>query len=327
LNVPVALYYILQLIYMGCSGESRREIAELLSQTAENDVGLIKDFLNILKSQTYMTAITHAIFIDTKYREQTHPHYNILMKKIGYIDYVDFNQLATIDKINTLFKSLIITPNDVDSTTPMIILNSVYFKEDWKHNFKQTEFKQPFTNLICNMSYVPAMSKKDTFDYYENEKLKIISIKCVNDIYAMDIFLPCGFGKINMEYVKQEFHNYDLDTLLTPQYVSCTIPLFTHRVHLNMAEILNSLGVKQIFEPELADFTNTGIKSLHIGKIIQEIVVVVDINTSEDKKEVKDKDKKAKSEIKKTFKVDHSFLYQIRNIKNGMIIVNGVYDG
>lgn len=338
LSAPVSLYYLLQLIYIGCSGKSRDELAQVLNQTTDNDVSIISEFMKEINKDSHGESglhLTNGIFIDNKHRDSIiKSHYNVLMKKLGQIDYLDFSKIQSIDKINKFFKKVthnlvenVLTIDDVDSTTSLILINTIYFKRDWVHKFELTEYKQPFTNLRGQTTFLPTMNKTAHYDYYENEKLQIISLKYIGDTYAMDIFLPIGFGKGNLEHVIQEFQNYDLNTILINLEIDCILPVFTQRVHLNMVDILKELGVEHIFDPQLSDFTNTGVKSLYVSKIIQDIAIIVDTNGTEASGQTTAVMKSRDFEINKIFKADHSFLYQIRNLKNGLILFNGIFDG
>jgi len=328
---PFSLYHILQLIYISCAGQSREELSKILNQTAENDVSIISEFVKVkLPNDGDGLHLTNGLFIDIKHRASIlKTHYNNLMKKLCHIDYLDFNQIQSVDKINKVFKcdTNVLTVDDVDLNTSMILINTIYFKRQWIYKFEPTEFKEPFTNLRGQVAYLPAMNRTAHYDYYENEKLQIISLKYLGDTYAMDIFLPIGFGKSNLEHVIQEFHIYDLNTILINLEIECTLPIFTQHVRLNMANILKELGVTKIFDPQLADFTNTGVKSLYVSKIIQDIIIIVDANGTEAIGQTTAVVKSRDFEINKVFNANHSFLYQIRNLKNGLTLFTGIFDG
>ena len=82
LSAPVSLYYLLQLIYIGCSGKSRDELAQVLNQTTDNDVSIISEFMKEINKDSHGESglhLTNGIFIDNKHRDSIiKSHYNVL---------------------------------------------------------------------------------------------------------------------------------------------------------------------------------------------------------------------------------------------------------
>ena len=75
------------------------------------------------------------------------------------------------NKTNHLIKNVIST-NDIDSSTVFVLVNTIYFKADWKHKFnKKYTSKMPFNNNKNNL--VNMMHQTNYFNYYKNKVQEI----------------------------------------------------------------------------------------------------------------------------------------------------------
>ncbi len=221
----------------------------------------------------------------------------------------------------------ILTPSLINPLTRLILVNTIYFKADWKNAFKvaNTEEKA-FTTSAGKEVKAKIMQQTNHFNYSETADLQAIEMPYAGDEMSMIVILPKNGKTVpSMDAGK-------LSALLAGRFrnekVIVSFPKFKFETSYKMKADLSALGMPLAFS-DLADFSGIStINQLKISEVIHKAfveveekgteaaaatVVVMQIETSvhfENPPVV--------------FNANHPFIFMIRHNSSGAILFTGV---
>jgi serpin B len=180
--------------------------------------------------------------------------------KVSNLDFADASAKKTINQwvaSNTAHK----IPEIVDSISPddaLYLINAIYFKGSWTNKFDPNSTKkQPF-QLEPNITKpVAMMSQTGDYRYYENEQFQAIRLPYgKKGTLGMYIFLPQKDS--NLEQFNQQLNLANWQTWLSQmrsQQGNVSLPKFKLEYDTELKNVLTSLGMKQVFDADRADFS------------------------------------------------------------------------
>ena len=140
-----------------------------------------------------------------------------------------------------------------DTFEDMILVNVLYFKGEWQKTFIPTSHQNIFyksnNQIIHNVQY---MECKSDFQYYHDDSIEVIELPYIKDNMSALILLPSK--SISLDIIINELNQEKLNILynkLSKQKVDLTMPKFKFErsdERINLVDMINKLGVKQIFE-------------------------------------------------------------------------------
>ena len=150
----------------------------------------------------------------------------------------------------------LIPPGVLDQMTRLVLTNAIYFKGKWANQFdKQATEEAPFKLTPKTAVSVPMMHRKDSFKYGMTDDAQILELPYVGDELSMLIVLPKAVDGLA-----------DLEKRLTPanlgkwlselrkKEVNVYLPRFTMTSQFQMNEVLKSMGMSSAFAPDAANF-------------------------------------------------------------------------
>jgi len=350
---PFSIFYLMQLVYMGASRETRQELGQILGHNVGNEQSessIIKEMIQLsrqmVNSGTFQ--IANGFFFEKSFDCVIRNNFRRLMNRLGRLESCNFvsNSTNEVAKINAWIKQNtkglipeLLSPTDVDAMTKLILVNTIYFKASWAHKFKKSStLEQKFQNLNGQHKTIPLMNMKEKIGFFQDQNVKILSMKYVGENFAMDFFLPKNLGQPAMKkLIEKNYMKYDLDVCLyTDEKVDIFIPKFTQRCRNNLNSIFQVSGVQKMFDTNNAEFENLVTSPvgsdlhLYVSDIIHDAVVIVDEEGTEAAAVTAVIAKNfCMSEEKETriFRADHSFLYQIRYLPQNLVLFQGIFDG
>jgi serine protease inhibitor len=164
--------------------------------------------------------------------------------------------------------------NIVDRPSPdtmMVLLNIIYFKEQWLHSFnKRTSKMGVFRSDVQRNEMMMHLDSTDLM-YYEDHTKQVVELPYKNRLFKMGFILPKSTISTNEIFEVLNSNN------LQEASVIVTIPKFKSRVRLDLKNAFEQLGLKSMFN-ESANFGKmlTDPKNYYISKVLHEAVINVD---------------------------------------------------
>ena len=184
---PISIFQALSLAGNGALKTTRTQIIKALNNTDITQLNL--DNEKILKILSKMKSIQMANAILTK----TTPKQTFISKAKSFNSYID--KLKSVDQVNkwvsektnNKIKNIINSISNID----FLILNAVYFKNQWSHPFTKSSTKKDnfYINSTKKIS-VDMMFTKTKFPYYENKDIQVVSLPYKKDSMSAIIILP-----------------------------------------------------------------------------------------------------------------------------------------
>lgn len=217
----------------------------------------------------------------------------------------------THDKIEKLFNE------PLDPDTLLVLLNAIYFKGAWGTAFdkEQTEKRQFFNGGVTPVEVdTMRLEARIKYRFFDDLQVEVVELPYRGLDYTMAILLPkenTGVEGLKQNLTIDRFQNYLSD--LRERKITVLLPKFKLETKYSLKAPLQSLGIKQIFEPG-ADLSGINDGNLRVSAVEHKAVVevneegtvaaaatgVVIVPYSLGPQPVE-------------FKVDHPFLFFIRN--------------
>lgn len=145
--------------------------------------------------------------------------------------------------------------NVVDEAA-FVLVNAVWFKGAWQNSFKKEDTaSKPFHVDETTTTPAPMMQKRGKFLYAEDEDFQLLELPYQNFTYSMYVLLPR-----KPEPVEKWLPKVTQDSLVKmmsaalERSVDVVLPRFESRGHLDAKEILKSMGVRDAFDDQAANF-------------------------------------------------------------------------
>lgn len=335
---PLSTFYALLMAYEGAENQTKQEFEKVLSI---NQQDALENFTNEIngfngKSDDFFK-ISNAIWVDNSVK--IHDEYRKAIERnyLSNFEETDFSDVnATVSKINEwVSKSThqkindMLSSQDLNSDTKMLISNAVYFKGEWLNKFpKKNTVSAPFFSSPEDQYQTVFMKMTDKIEYYENNEFQFIAKPYKNSNYSFCIILPKDlFGiktieeKLNTDLIKKI-----TDSCYTTS-TSLTIPKFTMQSGIRLKNPLEKLGLKSAFTQQ-ADFSGiTNDKPIFLDQILHRTWIELD----EEKTEAAAATSttiyiRGISQSKSmNFKADHPFIFFLKNNQTNALIFMGRY--
>ncbi|HEY7329987.1 MAG TPA: serpin family protein [Gemmataceae bacterium] len=233
----------------------------------------------------------------------------------------------TADKIKDLLQSGDITPD-----TRLVLTNAIYFKGDWLHVFEANATNdQPFHVTPTHDVTVPMMHQANQFRHFTDEakSFQLLEMPYKDSELSMVFLLPT-----KVDGLEQLEKKLDAEALakwlqqMKSTKVVVTLPKFTMRSRLPLADRLQAMGMTTAFDRLEADFTGMSEDKppLFLSAVIHEAWVDVNEKGTEAAAATAVAAAGAAAPAREElvfFQVDHPFLFLIRDTRSGSILFLG----
>lgn len=288
---PYSIFVALSMTYEGAKNETAEDMQNVLQFPQNNDTmlcsfGKLYNIYNFHKNYTLETA--NALW--TQYDFSFLDSYlnfieNYYMGKATEVDFGQVEQTAeqinkwieekTHDKIKDMLSA-----NDIDPLTKMILTNAIYFKGDWLYQFNpDNTVEKDFYVTDEQTVSVPMMHLDEedvTFNYTETDELQLIELPYDGNNVSMVILLP---KENNISTVEANLNWNKFSTwteAFQKKQVKIILPKFKLETEYDLGNHLIEMGMEKPFTPS-ADFSGMdGRKDLFIGKVLHNGFVQVD---------------------------------------------------
>jgi serine protease inhibitor len=226
-------------------------------------------------------------------------------------------------KTNGLIKNMV---DKLDDNTVMLLINAIYFKGKWKFQFDKTNtVQESFYKPGGVTAQVPMMKQTSDFKIYTAKGFTVAEFPYGQANFVMDLIIPDDKNGINS--ITPMINNSSFNQWLNNMYARKTdlsFPRFKYGYKKQLNDILTDMGMGIAFTDN-ADFSNI---SSYIPLRISSVNHQAFIETNEEGTEAAAATVVgiiATSEPAGPFvlKIDHSFLYIIRETTTNSILFMG----
>lgn len=338
---PYSISTALAMTYGGARGETQSQMAAALHFTLPSQRlcsafgNLQKQLIQENKSHGYQLLVANALWgqkgepFSKEFLGSTQDCYEAGLNQLDFVNETEQSRQKiniwveekTKNKIENLIPS-----GGLDRETVLVLTNAIYFKGDWKTKFSKLKTQNADFNISASHKVkVPLMHLKEDFKYYSNEKLQIIELPYKGDELSMLVVLPDeteGLKEIENTLTAEKLNN--LLSKMTMEKVDVYFPKFKMTwgtFSLNKA--LVELGISDAFNPKRADFSGmNGKKDLWISDVFHKAFIEVNEEGTEAAAATGVVMTHA-LQIESIFRVDHPFIFIIRDNRSGSILFMG----
>lgn len=279
---PISLYFALSELAELTSGSTRQELLDALYVS---DINVLRNgYENLYKKINYINDdstlnIASSIWLNNSFKYKDEPLKVLANKYYSSSFGVNFNDSNTKKMIedwvsdhtggklgNGDFK-------DLDPSTVFVLLNAIYFYDEWESKFDKDLNVQ---DIFFNVGKVTYMRNKLDSHYTKTNEYEAGELEFKNGM-RIRFILPNESLSIN-DFIKDEDK---LKHVLGNRYINTykvnyKIPKFNYKSSLNLIEFAKTLGINEVFSN--ADFTSLTDEDLFVSKMFQKTFIEIDEN-------------------------------------------------
>ena len=167
-----------------------------------------------------------------------------------------------------------------DPSTRLVLANAIYFKATWENEFDPNKTADgSFTLLDGETVNVPIMGMEtgEQFSYAAGDGWQAVALPYKGGLTEMVVIVP-DLGNFNAFESTMTADRYnEIVTDLQTQKVFLSMPKFTFETLYGLSDTLIQMGMKDAFDPSLADFSGMdGTHTLYIGDALHKAFIAVD---------------------------------------------------
>jgi len=268
---PLSVGMALGMTYNGAAGDTRdamQQTLELDGMTVQEVNEAYRSLIDLLRTLDQRVEFTLANSI--WYRQGIPIVPEFLQVNQQYFDAevssLNFSDPGAVDVINdwvndqTRGKIEEIVEPPINPLTIMFLINAIYFKGDWTHQFDKSRTKnEPFELPDGSHISVPMMSREERTPVrlFQGLDHTVVDLFYGGKAYSMTIVVPDDPSDIDAlarGLTASQWDSWVLSLDSVNRYVS--IPKFTLEYEITLNDVLSALGMDIAFDPGLADLTN-----------------------------------------------------------------------
>ncbi len=342
---PLSITFALGMLNNGAVGETQAQISRVLGF---GDMGA--DSINTFchKMMTEMTQLdnqTKLLIANNIYMNKGYELKDDFTAKVwAYYEATpetrDFADGQTMDVINRWANDhtegmipRILNESEFDPTAVSYLLNAIYFKGTWTHQFdKDDTQEEPFTSYGAEkvLRMKPMMHQTSVFDYTENDDCQALRLPYGNGAFTATILLPRKektvseiLQSLTADTWQEQYQN------MSSMEVDVKLPRFETKSDIDLKTVMAALGMPDAFDAMKADFSNF----CHVDTYIDLMKQMARIKVNEEGAEAAAVtvigmiEACAGPDPKIEFHADRPFLYVISEVSSGVILFIGQYMG
>ncbi|TVQ46670.1 MAG: serpin family protein [Gloeocapsa sp. DLM2.Bin57] len=277
---PSSMSFALSMLYNGATGETAREMREVLHtrdldlETINSQNQTIREILTNIDPQVQL-AIANSLWLkegfsfQAEFLNNNQTFYNA---EISELDFSSQEAVVTINNWvneNTAGKISEII-DSIDPQEILFLINAVYFKGDWTYQFNPENTSQrEFYLTDAQEVSVEMMSQMSDFAYLQNEYFQAISLPYgETENLNMYIFLPVEGSNLDEFISLLNLENWQQWLAqMRPIEISISLPKFKREYEQEMGDILRELGMQRAFSAEQADFDAMTTQPVHVSNV------------------------------------------------------------
>ena len=263
---------------------------------------------------------------------------SVYLADVERVDFEDGSGSGGVKKINAWASEKtngripeVLKQDDVDEDTALVITNSIYFKGTWATQFSKSDTRESDFWMDSTESVMADfMNVRSEFDYAKVDGAQMLRMPYEGGRLSMLAILPDGrdgMPGLDGTVSAMQIERWSQD--MRPQEVIVSVPKFTTNTHYDLMEPLSSLGVTDVFEPDMADLLGIAYVPpdhyLYVTKAVHD--AYVDVNEEGTEAAAVTTIAVTSEELlpppPPRFTADHPFIFIIQDDESGAILFMG----
>jgi len=287
---PISIYTALAMALNGADGDTKAAMSEALSAKGITEEDLNAGMKSWIRSLTNEDKIVKLDIANSIwYRNGFEADETFLQKNADYysssIKSLDFSKKDSVNTINDWVKdstngTIDKIIDNINDDVMMYLINAIYFKGDWKDQFKANNtYKQPF-NVPTGAVDTEFMHRSGNVDCLNGDGVTGVVLPYLDEQFAFVALLP-EEGKTPRELI-DNFSAMKLIKLLKNKKetnIDLSLPKFESRYEDSLNDELSKLGMDIAFDLNAADFSlmsKSHKKELFISNVKHKTFIRVD---------------------------------------------------
>jgi len=333
---PLSISYALSMTLNGANGATREAMLDALRLKGISVDAINNSYKNLTEAllavdKRVLMSIANSVWIENNFTVKKTftdiltDYYNADAEKF------DINDASAPDKINTwiedntngLIKEMI---DKLEDNTVMLLINAIYFKGKWKSEFDESNtIQMPFYKSAGNQVNVPMMKQKTDFNVYAGNGFILAEFPYGQGNFVMDVILPNEQdGLSNTLALVSDASFAAWLGQMSERETDVSFPRFKYGYKKTLKDVLTDMGMGIAFT-DGADFSKI---TDQYDLLINDVTHQSFIETNEEGTEaaaatIVDIGLTSMPPAALVFKMDHPFLYIIRETTTNSIIFMG----
>ena len=342
---PESISTALAMAYAGARGDTASEMAKTLHFTLSADrlhpaMGALLSNLNA-PHDGYQLRVADALwaqqgnaFLDD-FLQLMKNDYGAGFNQVDFKDATEAARLTinkwveekTDDKIMNMLQPGVLTPQ-----TRLVLTNAIYFKGTWQTRFDKAQTEDEDFHLSqANTIEAPLMHREGQFKYLNGGTFQGLELPYKSDELSMIVFLPnevSGLSALERSLTASNTRLWLRELAAVPKVI-LTMPKFKMTQQFGLNGALGALGMPQVFEKNLANFSGMdGKRDFVMSAVIHKAYIDVNEEGTEAaaatavvmRRRLAVRSMQLQPPV---FRADHPFLFLIRDNSSGCILFMG----
>lgn len=343
---PLCISSTLTLAFKGAKGNTATEIEKVLhfENVKDYDFGFqtLTSDINKISAASSMKMVKR-LYVDSSFnctKEFINSTKKPYPSELEVID-IKCRVEEARNQINTSIKDLtdgnvvdVLAEGLLNENTNMLLLGAAYYKGNWLYKFNESETKEGDFHVTKTETKPVQMMQLDarlSIRTVNEQNLMILDIPFAGKQISMLIIMPksieddsTGLEKVEKEMTYENYVNWTNPSMMANSKVKLSLPKFKIESSHNLKDNLKSLGIKDAFNDEVADFSGMSEKK---GLSVSEAIYEAGIEIGEDGSEAADVIRERVLMPKTECNVNRPFLFIVKHNKTQGILFYGRYTG
>ncbi|MGM0566657.1 MAG: serpin family protein [Bacteroidota bacterium] len=271
----------------GTGGETRRQLAEVLGWQEKTDTQVNEYHKRLINyynqhSGDISLNIANAIWNDRdvdvfpEFIRTNKEYFSAFHNQSENQNFVseinDWVQRSTQGNIKEMMKGS--QPGDM-----LYILNAIYFRGDWKHEFNASQTTDSYFYLEDGSRKPTRMMwQKADLNYYRNGIFQMVELPYENESFSMYILLPDSTIDMNRLVSKLDMETWQRhkNNLSRKRNINFGMPRFSCEYSVGMKELMESMGIRDLFDNEEVNLSGISDQPVSISEVMHKAAIDVD---------------------------------------------------
>jgi serpin B len=286
---PLSASLTMSMLANGTSGESQAQILSALGYSSDKEGldalnsinGRLLTTLPITDAQTKL-ALANAVWADNSYPLKDTFKQTMASVYKATLENLDLNSQDGVDRINRWCsdKTNGLIPKILDGQQLLsyVLVNVLYFKGLWTDKFYVSETESDY--FVCqdgSKSLVNMMNIRESMPYFANLDFSITAKDFGNGAFRMYFMLPAEGSTLESSMLALTASNWQswIDNIPNRE-INFALPRFSLEGNYVLNDVLKSMGVRNIFSPDVADLSGMSTAGAFVDFVKQK--TYIDVN-------------------------------------------------